>query len=651
MKDKLRLLPIAIVALAVVAMAVCLLLYENNLLWKVQERSIFLYTSLFFKQQMVVAGGFLSWLGSYFTQYLYHSWMGVAMLGAWWLLLVFLSAKAFKVKTKWLTILIIPVALLLIANVTLDYWVYYIKLKGYFFVPTIGMTLAVALVWLFRCITPRYYIRTVCLALLAFVAYPLMGFYGLVAVALMALLALRLTDMTMTAKLVNLAVAVVCVVAVPVIFYRLVYHETNFANIYAVALPLFKIAETYNNYYIPYALLVVFYAILAVACNQRAKSVEQRVEAPQVAKPLDDKKQKKGKKQQKQKKNALKQKTAANKGGQRLLLWAVSQLCLVALVGFGVWHFWYKDVNYHKELSMARCMENEDWDGILAEAKEVYDEPTRAMVAMKNLALFRKGRIGDEMYYYRIGSKESKTPIVVRMMQVVGKQLYFHYGLVNYCFRWCMEDGVEYGNCAEFIKYMAKCSLMNEEWKLAEKYLNILKKTKYHRAWAEQQEQYLHNKQAMLKDKTYETVSRLMGYDDSLNSDNSIVEYYLMYHLTKLDSDDPLVQELSLVGALWTKDIQTFWPRFFRYTELHNGQHIPRHYQEAAYLYGHLENQVDISKMPFDKEVVETYANFMQMAQQQPQGTSEAVLHDRMISRFGHTFFFDYFLNRDQKLY
>ena len=74
-------LPIAIVALAVVAMAVCLLLYENNLLWKVQERSIFLYTSLFFKQQMVVAGGFLSWLGSYFTQYLYHSWMGVAMLG------------------------------------------------------------------------------------------------------------------------------------------------------------------------------------------------------------------------------------------------------------------------------------------------------------------------------------------------------------------------------------------------------------------------------------------------------------------------------------------------------------------------------------------------------------------------------------------
>ena len=160
MKDKLKLLPVALVALAVVAMAVCLLVFENDLLWKVQERSIFLYTSLFFKQQLVVAGGFLSWLGSYFTQYLYHPWMGVAMLCAWWLLLVFLSAKVFHVKAKWLTVLLIPVALLLIADVSLDYWVYYIKLKGYFYVPTIGMTLAVALVGAFRCV--RISIRRNC---------------------------------------------------------------------------------------------------------------------------------------------------------------------------------------------------------------------------------------------------------------------------------------------------------------------------------------------------------------------------------------------------------------------------------------------------------------------------------------------------------
>ena len=110
------------------------------------------------------------------------------------------------------------------------------------------------------------------------------------------------------------------------------------------------------------------------------------------------------------------------------------------------------------------------------------------------------------------------------------------------------------------------------------------------------------------------------------------------------------MQELSLVGALWTKDIQTFWPRFFHYAELHNGQHIPIHYQEAAYLYGHLENQVDISKMPFDQIVVDNYNNFMRKANQY-KGLSEETLHDMFLSEFGHTFYFDYFLNRNQQLY
>ena len=101
---------------------------------------------------------------------------------------------------------------------------------------------------------------------------------------------------------------------------------------------------------------------------------------------------------------------------------------------------------------------------------------------------------------------------------------------------------------------------------------------------------------------------------------------------------------------MWKKDIQTFWPHFFHYAELHKGQHIPIHYQEAAYLYGHLAHQVDISRMPFDPVVRTTYDNFMQKAQQYA-GMSEETLRDLFKSEFGHTFYYDYFLNRNQKLY
>ena len=42
---------------------------NKNVLFKIQELSIFLPTEYFFEQQMKVSGGFLSWLGTFFTQF------------------------------------------------------------------------------------------------------------------------------------------------------------------------------------------------------------------------------------------------------------------------------------------------------------------------------------------------------------------------------------------------------------------------------------------------------------------------------------------------------------------------------------------------------------------------------------------------------
>ena len=63
---------IAVWLLALVAIACALLVYENDLLWKVQEMNLFLNTSLYFKQQMVVSGGLLTYLGTFFTQFLHY---------------------------------------------------------------------------------------------------------------------------------------------------------------------------------------------------------------------------------------------------------------------------------------------------------------------------------------------------------------------------------------------------------------------------------------------------------------------------------------------------------------------------------------------------------------------------------------------------
>jgi hypothetical protein len=77
---------------------------------------------------------------------------------------------------------------------------------------------------------------------------------------------------------------------------------------------------------------------------------------------------------------------------------------------------------------------------------------------------------------------------------------------------------------------------------------------------------------------------------------------------------------------------------------------MPRIYQEAAYLYGHLEHDIDISNMPFDQSVIDSYQNFMQRGQQYPNMSVEQ-LHDILYPEYGKTFYFNYFLVRGLKTY
>ena len=183
--------PLACVA-ALLVVAGCLLNLEDEFLWKVQELNLHLHTPLFFRQQMVVAGGMLTWLGTWFTEFFYHPVLGVGWLCLWWALLMVLTQRAFRVPMKWAALLLVPVALLLITCVDMGYWIYYLKLRGHFFVATIGLCAAVAAVWGFRSLPAKNLLRSVYIVVSTVVLYPLAGFYGLLAALVMGVMAWRI---------------------------------------------------------------------------------------------------------------------------------------------------------------------------------------------------------------------------------------------------------------------------------------------------------------------------------------------------------------------------------------------------------------------------------------------------------------------------
>ncbi len=247
---------IRIVALLVIAGA--LLLFESDQLWKVQEKNLFFCTTLFLREQLVVPGGLLTWTGRFFTQFLYYPWLGVSLLCAWWYLLMSLTKRTFRIPDRWTVLLLIPVVILLISNMDMGYWIYVLKLKGHFFVTTIGTTIVVALLWVFRRIPDQYCLRAVCILLTTIIGYPLFGIYGLAAALLMALWSWRLSAHRMNAIACSVA-AVAGVAAVPLFCYRFVYYQTNLVNILWAELPVFITTEEYPAYYIPYYLLALAY--------------------------------------------------------------------------------------------------------------------------------------------------------------------------------------------------------------------------------------------------------------------------------------------------------------------------------------------------------------------------------------------------------
>ena len=149
-----------------------------------------------------------------------------------------------------------------------------------------------------------------------------------------------------------------------------------------------------------------------------------------------------------------------------------------------------------------------------------------------------------------------------------------------------MEDGVTFGWRTEYLKYMAKTSIAGGDYKVARKYIDMLKRTLFHKEWAEKYETYLDHPEQIRKSKEFAPIIRLLPKEDKLNSDLN---------------------------------------------------------QEAAYLYGHLENKVDISHMPFDQEVKDSYQRFMEFTQQCA-GMTEAQMAEAFRPQFGNTFYYFYFL-------
>jgi hypothetical protein len=184
----------------------------------------------------------------------------------------------------------------------------------------------------------------------------------------------------------------------------------------------------------------------------------------------------------------------------------------------------------------------------------------------------------------------------------------------------------------------------------ARKYLDLLRETQYYGPWADNIEPLLYNENLRARARETGPITHMLHYDNRLGSDNGYVEKYLMTLLAKMDADDPYFQEQAVLGTLWLRDPDLFWERFTHYLELLPNGPVPRIFQEAACLFGNMQQKEFLHQLPFDRGIQESYQAFMQQARQREGQPTEQV-RNALYPSFGSTYYFEYFFLKNLTYY
>lgn len=319
--------------------------------------------------------------------------------------------------------------------------------------------------------------------------------------------------------------------------------------------------------------------------------------------------------------------------GKRLWQTVVSAIVFVA-AAFATYTYSFRDANFLGILHMKHAAEAGQWEQVLTLARTNEEEPTRAQVCLARLALFKTGRMGNELFAYPDGAASYNAPQQNQWLRLmIGSLLYYHYGKTGFAYRWAMEDLVEYGERPAYLRYLHSVARLNGETALAARYEAALARTLFYKDACAREEAEA------------EAIRPLMNYTDQLDGDSGLIEFYLLQSFALSQGGSRPMVELALMNSLITKNLYHFWPRFMSLLPGWNG-HIPTHYQEAALMVAQLQGGMDIGQLPIDPAVRQRFDQLVQASAQQGDSASNAYA---LRPAFGDTYWYYYFFVEGMK--
>lgn len=261
-------------------------------------------------------------------------------------------------------------------------------------------------------------------------------------------------------------------------------------------------------------------------------------------------------------------------------------------------------------------------------------------IYLNNIALCETGRLNDQLFHFRQNPDGQTLFLRWEMSEEIlrrGGYFYYTIGMINEAQRWAYENMIMKGLTPEDLKMLIKTEIINGNYKVASKYISVLKKTIFYRGEALALEKYLFNDDAVesdqllgakrkekirhdffsITDDPYVNVERILSFD-SLN--RKAFEYKLAFMLLKKDYPGIEARLKDLEEYGFTK--------------------IPVHIEEAAEAYktlnlGPLPDQGSLRISP---QTSQRFNQFLQTFQMNGNNLKSA--EPALRQKFGNTFWY-----------
>lgn len=587
------------------------MLYVMNadLLWQAQNYSYWADSHEYLQHCLAKPAGLLTWCSTFLTQMFYNPAAGVIMILAIWSASYAIGMKAFGIRHEWSAAMILPFACLLASIVGMGYWLYYLKMEGYWMAGTLGVLLSMTFTLAASLRQDRWW--RLAWMLIAALLFPQFGIHTLAAVVYIAADTV-IGKKTEKAWIEGVTAVWLCIVT-PLVCYNM-YDTVSLEKTFTAGIATLQQTDKDPDIITALPQWLTLVAPLAAILVNRIRMKEN-------------------------------------------ISIAIGGLTAIACCAW-CYMFNISDVNFHAEMRMQRCMQEYRWNDLLREMTETGCDATRAMVLMKNCAVFENKSAASSFFTYKNTSEDlavrDTSLLNVHTANTIAPRICLHHGKVNFAYRWAMENSVEYGNTVESLKTLVLCAIINREYNLAKKYLMALSHTTFHKEWADRYMKVANNPSLVSEFHELDIIRELHGSMGSVfDTDQGVIEAYLLkYFANSRNSKSPTFVEMSIIYSMVSRDIENFWPHFFTYARANMGKEMPRHYQEAAILFGNLESTIDVSQMPFDEDLRQQFNTFQQITSSLVNsGVDEKVIGEQLRPSFERTYWYYYFFCKGQNTY